>query len=287
MIHPSAFVDPKAEVGEGCSIGPYALIQAGAVVGHGCTIGPFAQVRQGAILEAGVVLDAGVVVGGDPQDLKYRGETTGVRIGTGTRLREYVTVNRGTGQNGETLIGRQCLVMAYAHVAHDCRLGDGVIVANGVQMGGHVRLGRGAVISGMTGLHQFVCIGAGAFIGGNLRVDKDVLPGLKALGDPLRWGGLNPIGWERLGYPRRALATIERFYRALRQDGVDQWRNLWSRTIQAGGLDWETGVELEKEFEAWVEKDNLFCSTLVDRIVTGYPRAEAPRYVSRPGRWWL
>ncbi len=249
LIHPSAFIDPGAEVGEGCSIGAYACIQAGAVLGRGCVIGPFAQVRQGVTLEAEVVLDTGVVVGGDPQDLKYRGESTRVRIGSGTRLREYVTVNRGTGQGGETIIGRQCLIMAYAHVAHDCRLGDGVIVANGVQMGGHVRLGRGAVISGMTGLHQFVCIGAGAFIGGNLRVDKDVLPGLKAMGEPLRWGGLNTLGWERLGYGRPVLAMVERFYRAIRQEGVEQWPDLWARTTKDGNLDQAIGFELKKEFE--------------------------------------
>lgn len=249
LIHPSAYVDPSAKVGKGCSIGPYALIEGGVVVGQQCVIGPFAQVRQGVALDAEVVLDAGVVVGGAPQDLKYRGESTGVRIGKGTRLREYVTVNRGTGEAGETVIGSQCLIMAYAHVAHDCRLGDGVIVANGVQMGGHVRLGRGAVISGMTGLHQFVCIGAGAFIGGNLRVDKDVLPGLKALGEPLRWGGLNTLGWERLGFARPVLTAVERFYRSLRQDGLEQWPALWSQAAKAGEISDEAKSALEKEFE--------------------------------------
>jgi UDP-N-acetylglucosamine acyltransferase len=228
-VHSTASIHPRAELADQVSIGAYAQIEADVVIDQGCSIGPFALVRRGSQLGARVSLDAGVVVGGEPQDLKYRGEATRVCIGDDSRLREYVTVNRGTAVTGETVIGRQCLIMAYAHIAHDCRIGDGVVVANAVQMGGHVQLGDGSVISGLTGIHQFVAIGAGAFIGGGLRVDKDVPPGIKALGDPLRWGGLNAMGWERLGYPRECLGVIERFYRHLRANSpwLEAWHQAW------------------------------------------------------------
>jgi UDP-N-acetylglucosamine acyltransferase len=216
-LHPSAHVHPSAQIGDGSTIGPYAQIEAGVAMELGCTLGQ------------GVLLDTGVVLGGDPQDLKYRGEATQVRVGSGVRLREYVTVNRGTGVNGETVIGDQSLIMAYSHIAHDCVIGAGTVIANAVQMGGHVRIGAGAVISGMTGIHQFVSIGAGAFIGGGLRVDKDVPPGIKALGNPLRWGGVNVLGWERLGYSRALTPIIEAFYRELKRQGPEAWFELCER----------------------------------------------------------
>jgi UDP-N-acetylglucosamine acyltransferase len=225
-LHPSALVHPSAHIGEGSTVGPYAQIEAGVTMGPGCTVGPFCVLHAGVSLGPGVSLDAGVVLGGDPQDLKYRGEATQVRIGAGVRLREYVTVNRGTGVHGETVIGDHTLIMAYSHIAHDCVIGAGTVIANAVQMGGHVRIGVGAVISGMTGIHQFVSIGAGAFIGGGLRVDKDVPPGIKALGNPLRWGGVNVLGWERLGYTRALTPVIEAFYRELRKQGHAAWPEL-------------------------------------------------------------
>jgi UDP-N-acetylglucosamine acyltransferase len=218
-IHPAAVLHPSLELPDDIEVGPYAIIEAGVSLAPGTRIGPFCHLYPGAILEAGVRLEDGVILGNLPQDLKYRGEATTVRVGAGARLREYVTVNRGTAASGSTVLGPGCLIMAYAHVAHDCEIGTKAVVANGVHMGGHVSIGAGAVISGMTGIHQFVSIGAGAFVGGNLRVDKDVLPFSKALGDPLRYAGLNAVGLAREGFDADASAWLRDFYRRFSESG--------------------------------------------------------------------
>lgn len=218
-IHPTAVLHPSLVLPADLEVGPYAVVDAGVELSPGVRIGPFSHIYPGASLDAGVRLEDGVILGNAPQDLKYRGEKTGVRVGAGTHLREYVTVNRGTSASGQTWIGANCLIMAYTHVAHDCVIEDAAIVANGVQMGGHVRIGKGAVVSGMTGIHQYVSIGTGAFIGGGLRVDKDVLPFSKALGEPLRYAGLNEIGMTRRGLPSGAGAELKLIYRELFRDG--------------------------------------------------------------------
>lgn len=218
-IHSTAVVHPSLELPADLEVGPYAILDEGIRIAPGVRIGPFCHIYPGSTLEAGAALEDGVILGNIPQDLKFRGEATGVRVGAGARLREYVTVNRGTAALGLTAIGSGALVMAYAHVAHDCEIGDGAIVANGVQMGGHVRIGPGAVVSGMTGIHQFVAIGAGAFVGGNLRVDKDVLPFSKALGDPLRYAGVNNLGLTRAGFGGEASARLHAFYRGFSESG--------------------------------------------------------------------
>ncbi len=247
-IHPTAIIDPSLEIPPDLEVGPYAVIDKGVSLASGVSIGPFCHVYAGTRLESKVRLDDGVVVGNTPQDLKYRGEPSEAWVGAGTVLREYVTVNRGTAASGLTRIGTDCLIMAYSHVAHDCKIGDGVIIANGVQMGGHVRIGDKAVISGMTGIHQFTSIGAGAFIGGGLRVDKDVLPYTKALGEPLRYGGLNEMGLARAGWPIGAGAWLRSLYR-----GRDRERTLagasdlagWEKRIADGELEGLGGLARE------------------------------------------
>lgn len=220
-IHPTAILHPSLDLPPDLEVGPYAILDEDVTLASGIRIGAFSHVYPGVRMEAGVSLSDGVILGNEPQDLKYRGEKTEVHIGSGTRLREYVTVNRGTAASGRTVIGSQCLVMAYSHVAHDCVLGDQVIIANGVQMGGHVRIGEAAVVSGMTGIHQFVTIGSGAFIGGGLRVDKDILPFSKAMGEPLRWAGLNEVGMAKLGLPVGAGQACKDFYRLLFTQGME------------------------------------------------------------------
>ncbi|MDQ3000579.1 MAG: acyl-ACP--UDP-N-acetylglucosamine O-acyltransferase [Fibrobacterota bacterium] len=220
-IHPTAVLHPSLDLPPDLEAGPYSMVDEDVVMAPGIRIGPFSHVYPGVRLDAGVRLEDGVIVGNVPQDKKYRGEKTGVRIGAGTHLREYVTVNRGTAASGWTTIGSKCLIMAYSHVAHDCFIEDGAIIANGVQMGGHVHIGRAAVISGMTGIHQYVVIGAGAFIGGGLRVDKDVLPFSKGLGDPLRYAGINEIGLARFGLVPGAGPALKSFYRELFREGKD------------------------------------------------------------------
>ena len=212
QIHPTAIVDPGAELGEGVTVGPYAL------VGPQVTIGPRTVVAARAIVERNVRLGAdclvgtGSIVGGDPQDLKFKGEETWVEIGDGTVIREYVTVNRGTAQSFKTTVGRKCLLMSYVHVAHDCHLGNEVIVSNAVQMAGHITIGDCVTISGLTPIHQFVKIGAYAFIGGLSRVTKDVPPFVKAAGSPMKLYGLNTIGLQRRGFAPETLKELKRAY---------------------------------------------------------------------------
>jgi UDP-N-acetylglucosamine acyltransferase len=221
-IHPTAILHPSLNLPQNIEIGPYAIVDEDVVLAEGVHIGPFCHLYPGVRLEAQVSLADGVILGNVPQDLKFRGEKTEVYIGQGSRLREYVTVNRGTAALGRTIVGKHNLIMAYTHIAHDCILGDYVVVANSVQMGGHVQIGNAAVVSGMTGIHQFVTIGPGAFIGGGLRVEKDILPFSKALGEPIRFAGLNEIGLAKMGAPLGSALALKSFYRDLFKSGKDE-----------------------------------------------------------------
>jgi UDP-N-acetylglucosamine acyltransferase len=214
-IHPTSLVHPGADIASGVTIGPWCLVEDKVSIGSGTTLGAFCRVHAGSEIGVNVTLEGGSVVGGRPQDLKYGGEPSRVILGSGTRVGEYATVNRSAAPGGATKVGERCLIMAYAHVAHDCVLGDGAIIANAVQLGGHVRLGDGAIISGMTGVHQFTVVGAGAFVGGGLRVDQDVPPFCRALGEPLRWGGLNLTGLRRGGADSGTAKFLDAFYRKL------------------------------------------------------------------------
>jgi UDP-N-acetylglucosamine acyltransferase len=155
------------------------------------------------------------VLGGDPQDLKYRGEETWVEIGDRTSIREYATINRGTSHSHKTSVGRDCFIMSYVHLAHDCHLGDNVIISNGTQLAGHVTVEDYASISGLTGFHQFVRVGAHSFVGGCSRVAKDVPPFLKAVGNPVKLYGLNSVGLQRRGFSEETLRELKRAYRLL------------------------------------------------------------------------
>ena len=219
QIHPTALVDARAELADDVIVGPYCIVDAGVRIAAGSQLGPFCHLYPGAELESNVILDDGVGIGNIPQDQKFSGEASRAVIGSGTRIREYATVNRASTPGGATRVGKDCLIMAYSHVAHDCEIRDRAILANAVQLGGHVCVGEGAILSGMTGVHQFVHIGAGAFIGGGLRVDQDVPPFCRALGEPLRWGGLNLMGLRRKGSESEALKFLESFYRVVYREG--------------------------------------------------------------------
>lgn len=220
-VHPTSLIHPDVFVPGDVAIGPWCVIESDVTLGAGTVIGPFCRVHAGTTLGESVTLDGGAVIGGAPQDLKYGGEPSGTVLGAGARVGEYATVNRSSTPGGVTRVGARALVMAYAHVAHDCELGESAIIANAVQLGGHVRVGAQAVVSGMTGVHQFTVIGAGAFIGGGLRVDVDVPPYVKALGEPLRWGGLNLTGLRRGGADAATTSFLDTFYRTLEARGVD------------------------------------------------------------------
>jgi UDP-N-acetylglucosamine acyltransferase len=212
-VHPTALISSGAELAEDVEVGAFAIIGDDCHVSAGCVIGPRVTLEKNVRLAGNVKIGTGSVIGGDPQDLKYRGEETWVEIGENTTVREYATVNRGTTESFRTTVGKNSFIMSYVHLAHDCHVGDGVILANGVQLAGHVTIEDRAILSGLTAVHQFVRIGSFSFIGGCSRVAKDIPPYLKAVGNPLRLYGLNTVGLERAGIGEGARKELKRAYR--------------------------------------------------------------------------
>jgi UDP-N-acetylglucosamine acyltransferase len=212
-IHPTAIVDPGTELGANVTIGPGAIIGPGCVVGADTIIGPRAVLERNVRLGLAVKVGVGSVLGGDPQDLKWKGEDTWVEIGDRTVIREYLTINRGTSHSWKTSVGKDCFLMSYVHLAHDCQVGDGVIISNGTQLAGHIVIEDRATISGLCAVHQFVKIGRQCFIGGCSRIAKDVPPFVKAVGNPVKLYGLNTIGLQRSGMPDQSLRELKRVYR--------------------------------------------------------------------------
>jgi UDP-N-acetylglucosamine acyltransferase len=214
-IHPTALVAPDAQIGQDVEIGAFAIVGEDCVVGDGCVISPRVSLERSVRLGTNVRVGVGTVLGGEPQDLKFAGEPTSVEIGDDTTIREYSTINRGTSQSFKTTIGRNCFVMSYVHLAHDCHIGDGVILANGVQLAGHVTIEDRAILSGLTAVHQFARIGRYAFVGGMTRVSQDVPPYLKAVGNPMKLYGLNSVGLRRHNFDEAVLRELKRAYRLL------------------------------------------------------------------------
>lgn len=212
-IHPTAIVDPGAELGTGVEIGPYAIVGPRVRIGDRTKVGPHALIETLTEVGDDCVIHKGAVLGTDPQDLKFGGEETWLRVGNRTTVREFATLNRGTHASGRTLVGDDCLLMAYTHVAHDCELGNHVILSNAVNMAGHVIIGDHAIIGGVTPIHQFVRIGAYAFVGGGSRIPQDVPPYCRAAGNPPQLYGLNSVGLERKGFSAETRAALKTAYR--------------------------------------------------------------------------
>lgn len=212
-VHPTALVDPGAQLGQDVEVGPFAIVGPAVTVGDGCRIMARATLERNVRLGQGVVIGIGSVIGGDPQDLKYQGEETWVEIGDRTVVREYSTVNRGTPASHLTRIGRGSFIMSYVHLAHDCHVGDGVIIANGTQLAGHVTVHDRAILSGLVAVHQFVTIGSMAFVGGASRVNQDIPPFVKAVGNPVELYGLNTVGLRRANFSAEAVTALKRAYR--------------------------------------------------------------------------
>ena len=219
-IDSRAVVSPKAQLGDGVSVGPFTIIEDDVVVGDGTKIMASAYVANGARIGKNCVIHHGAVVSNVPQDLKFAGEQTTLEIGNGTVVREFCTLHKGTAETGKTVIGSDCLLMANAHVAHDCRVGGHCIFANVVSLAGHVTVGDWVVIGGLTPVHQFVNIGAHAMIGGGLRVTKDVPPYILAGREPLHYDGVNIIGLRRRGFSKEQIEVIENAYRILYSSGM-------------------------------------------------------------------
>lgn len=212
-IDPTARVEKGAELGEDVQVGPWCQVGPQVRLGDGCILDSMVKVAGATELGPGCHLHHGAVVGTPPQDLKYRGAIARVRVGARTVFREYSTVNMPTAEGETTQIGSDCLIMAYAHVAHNCQLGDHVILANAVNLAGHIEIGDYAIIGGVTPVHQFVKIGAHSIIGGGSRVPTDVAPYVKAAGSPLRVFGLNIIGLQRRGFSPEVQQVLKRLYR--------------------------------------------------------------------------
>lgn len=212
-IHPTAIVDAKAQIGHDVEIGPWAYVGPHCIVGDGSVIQMRATLEEHVILGPKVTVGIGTVLGGRPQDLKFKGEITTVEIGEGTTLREYLTINRGTSESFKTTVGRNCFLMSYVHLAHDCHVGDGVIISNGTQLAGHVKVDDRAIISGLCAVHQFAKIGRYAFIGGASRISKDIPPFVKAVGNPVQLYGLNSVGLQRSGFKDEVVSELKKAYR--------------------------------------------------------------------------
>jgi UDP-N-acetylglucosamine acyltransferase len=215
VIHPTAIVCDDARIGEGVTIGPYAIVGEHCTIGPGCVIAPRATLERNVSLAPRVKVGIGSILGGDPQDLKYGGEETFVEIGEGTVIREYSTINRGTAQSGKTTVGSNCLIMSYVHLAHDCHVGNGVILSNGTQFAGHVEVEDKAIVSGLCTVHQFTRIGRNAYVGGSSRVPQDVPPFVMAVGNPIRLRGLNSVGLRRNNFSDDTIMELKRAYRLL------------------------------------------------------------------------
>jgi UDP-N-acetylglucosamine acyltransferase len=212
-IHPTAIVASDAGIGDGVTIGPHAIVGERCTLGDGCVIEARAVLQRNVTLGANVGVGIGSILGGDPQDLKYSGEETWVEVGEGTRIREYTTINRGTTESYKTTVGKGCFLMTYVHLAHDCHIGDGVIISNGTQLAGHVTIEDRAILSGLVAVHQFVRIGKHSFVGGLSRVQKDIPPFLKAVGNPIKLYGLNSVGLQRSGFEEGVTRELKRAYR--------------------------------------------------------------------------
>ena len=214
MIHNTAIIDKSAVIGKDVQIGPYAIIGEDVVIGEGTSIGAHAVIEY-AQIGKNCKIFSHASIGTAPQDLKYAGEKTKAIIGDGTSIREYATVNRGTIAHGETVVGKNCLLMTCSHVAHDCVVGDGVIIANCCAIAGHVEVGDGVVMGGLSAVHQFVKIGKNVVIGGGSMISMDIIPYTQVQGDRAKLFGLNLVGLKRKRVPIAEIENIKHAYKIL------------------------------------------------------------------------
>ena len=220
-IHPTALVDPKAQLDSSVSVGPYAVIGPHVRIGAGTTVGAHCVIEGHTTIGQDNRIFQFASVGAQPQDKKYAGEPTRLEIGDGNTIREFVTINTGTVQDeGLTRIGHDCWIMAYVHIAHDCRLGDHIILANAVQLAGHVHLGDWVFLGGLTGVHQFGRVGAHAMTAFQTRLAQDVPPFVTAGGNPAEAQSINAEGLKRRGFSPERITLIKQMYRLLYRQGL-------------------------------------------------------------------
>lgn len=216
LIHPTAVVAPGAQLHPSVQVGPYSVIGPLVRIGEGSVVGPHVVIEGRTTLGAGNRIFQFASVGADPQDLKFAGEDTELVMGDGNQVREFATLHKGTaGGGGVTRVGHRCLFMANSHVAHDCQVGDGVILGNSAALAGHVEVGSHVIISGLSAVHQFTRIGRHAFISGGSMVTMDIPPYCTAQGDRAELVGLNSVGLSRHGFTEEQLARVKDAYRIL------------------------------------------------------------------------
>jgi len=221
MIHPSAIIHPKAEIDTEVEIGPYTIIAENVTIGSGTVIGPHVVVDPYVSIGSDCHIFQYASVGAQPQAIKFKGEITYVKIGRGTVVREFATINRGTSfGTGVTEIGAENLLMAYCHVAHDCKTGRRVILANNATLAGHIVIGNYVTIGGLVAIHQFVRIGDYAYVGGKSAVPKDIPPYVIAAGDRAKLYGLNRVGLKRYGFSESTVKALKKVYRIFFRIGI-------------------------------------------------------------------
>jgi len=257
MKQPFAYVHPEAKIADNVVIEPFVSIDKDVIIGEGTRIGSNVTIFPGTRIGKNCQIFPGSVIGAVPQDLKFRGEYTTVEIGDNTTIRECVTVNRGTAARGKTTVGNNCLIMAYVHIAHDCKVGSNVILVNNTQLAGEVIVDDWAIISGLTAVHQFCHIGSHVMISGGSLVRKDVPPFIKAGREPLSYIGINSIGLRRRNYTDVKIREIQDIYRYIYQKGLN--------TSQAVEI-------IEAEVPASPERDEilLFVKDSKRGIIRGY-----------------
>ncbi len=213
MNQPVAYIHHEAQLGPNVVVEPFSTIQKNVVIGEGTWVGPNVTIMEGARIGRNCKIFPGAVISGVPQDLKFKGEETTAEIGDNTVIRECVTISRGTVEKYKTVVGANCLIMAYVHIAHDCIVKDRVILANCVQLAGHVTIDEWAIIGGSSAVHQFVHIGAHVMVAGGSLVRKDVPPFVTAAREPLSYAGINSIGLRRRGFSNETINEIQEVYR--------------------------------------------------------------------------
>ncbi len=242
MNQPLAFVHPGAKIAKNVVIEPYVTVNNNVIIGEGTWIGPNVTIMEGARIGKNCNIYPGAVISAPPQDLKYNGEETETIIGDNTTIRECVTINRGTTDRQKTVIGINCLIMAYSHIAHDCYIGNHCIFSNNSTLAGHINVGDYVILAGMTAIHQFCTIGRHAFISGGSLVRKDVPPYVKAAREPLSYVGINSVGLRRRGFTDEKIKEIQDIYRILYQKNYNN--------TQATEI-------LEAELKATPERDEI------------------------------
>lgn len=225
-IHPAAFVDPAAEIGPGVCIGPGSIVGPNVKIGKDTVVGANCLLDGWTEIGSACRLYHGVVIGTEPQDLKFGNEKTFVRIGNSNTFREYATVHRATGEGETTAVGDNNFIMAYVHIAHNCVVGSNTVIANGVNMAGHVTVEDYAAISGLCVIHQFVRIGSYSYTGGGSRVPMDIVPFVKVAGNPLLVSGLNSVGLKRNGFQAETMSALKRAYRLLFRSNLNVTQSL-------------------------------------------------------------